>query len=342
MEKVVIFDTGIPDGGHNKIFDADFAKPISHTLLPLCYLAEVAKNEGISFITPDIFLENPKRWEGAHVLLISHLVYPYTKDLIARGAQPLLLTCQESPFIATRFYAHLKEYSSIFRHSMLFPGMQKQVSEKTEFLPMYFPMYFTGIPQAQRSFADKKFITYIASNKETNSLVKRIIIKFLYGFSVQLIYHFRRKIIQFLSTRNDFDLYGRGWEHDPSSYIKKVYKGTVDDKEKKLQEYKFVLCLENAMFPGYITEKIFDCFFAGAVPVYMGAPDIDSYIPKNTFINIRDFKDLESLVAFMESLDETAYAAYLQNIKAFLQSESFLKWSHIRFAKVVLNLIKSA
>jgi alpha(1,3/1,4) fucosyltransferase len=343
MEKVVIFDSGISDGGNNKIFNADLAKTISHTLLPLCYVVEAAQKEGITFITPDIFLKNPKRWDGTQVLLISHLVYPHTKDLIALGAQPLLLTCQESPFIATRFYAHVKRYSSMFRYSMLFPGMQKQVSRKTQFFPMFFPMYFTGIPRAQIPFADKKFITYIASNKETNSLIKRIIIKSLYGLSVQLIYPFRRKIIQFLSNRNDFDLYGRGWESDTSPYIKKVYrKEAIDDKEKKLQEYKFVLCLENAVFPGYITEKIFDCFFAGAVPVYMGAPDIDAYIPKNTFINIRDFKDLESLVAFLEALDETAYTAYLQNINGFLQSESFVKWSHIRFSKVIIDLIKSA
>lgn len=342
MEKVIIFDSGMPNVSKNNLFDRSFAYPISHTLLPICYLYEEAKQAGITCITPDVFLDNPENYSNKNVFLISHLVYPTTKRLIDAGAKPLLLTCQESPFIATRFYAGLRKYSGMFEHSMLFSGMKRQTSASTHFIPMFFPQFFEYKQQEPIPFRERKFITYIASNKEMRSLSKTLLMKLLYGFSVQLIYPFRRKIITFLSKRQDFDLYGKGWGNDPSPTIQKVYKGMVDNKEEVLRNYKFVLCLENAIFPGYITEKLFDCFFARSVPVYIGATDIDSYIPSDTFINIQDYKNLEDLESFLDSIDEETYNGYLQAIERYLQSESFTKWTHVAFAKKVLDLVSSA
>lgn len=289
-----------------------------------------------------MFLERPQDYSGKEILLVSHLVHHRTEQLISLGARPLLLTCQESPFIATNFYVRLRNYSSMFTYAMIFPGMQKQVSSSAHYIPMYFPQYYVNEPLTSIPFADKKFLVYVASNKETKSVIKSIVIKLLYGFTVKLIYAFRRKIIRFLSYRNDFDLYGKGWGDDTSEYVTKVYKGLVENKEEKLREYKFVLCLENAVFPGYITEKIFDAFFAGCVPVYIGAPDIAEYIPKDTFINVNDFDTLAHLELFLDSVDEQAYNVYLKNIQDFLSSERYQKWSHVTFSKTVIQLIQSA
>lgn len=344
MEKVVVFDSGMPTGAKNRIFERAFAETVSYTLFPLCHLVEEAKQHGITFITPDVFLEHKEQYVSSRVLLMSHLVHPDTEALIAAGVEPFLLTCQESPFIATRFYVFFKRYSSMFRYSMVFPGMRKQISGVTTFMPMFFPEYVTNEKFNRLSFGERRFMVYIASNKETNSITKRIAIKLMYGLSVKLLYPVRRKIIKFLSERNDFDLYGRGWEQESAVYIRNVYRGEVAvvDKIKKLREYKFVLCLENAAFPGYVTEKIFDAFFAGSVPVYLGAPDIADYIPRNAFIDVRDFKDTLQLVAFLDSIDETAFLTYLENIETFLRSEDFTKWSHHRFTRIVIDLIKSA
>lgn len=53
-----------------------------------------------------------------------------------------------------------------------------------------------------------------------------------------------------------------------------------------LSNYKFVLCFENSYTNGYITEKIFNCFFAGIIPLYLGAPDITKYINPNCFVDM--------------------------------------------------------
>ncbi|MCL1721757.1 glycosyltransferase family 10, partial [Vibrio parahaemolyticus] len=55
-------------------------------------------------------------------------------------------------------------------------------------------------------------------------------------------------------------------------YRYKSYKGSVESKTHTLKNYKFCICFENAqMIEGYITEKIFDCFFSATVPIYWGA-----------------------------------------------------------------------
>ena len=109
MEKIIILDTNIHSGDKNKIFDRDFACRISHTLLPICYLFEEAKKVGISLITPDVFLENPEAFKNKKVFLISQLTNPRTTQMVILGVVPLVLLCQESPFIASRFYINLKK-----------------------------------------------------------------------------------------------------------------------------------------------------------------------------------------------------------------------------------------
>lgn len=56
--------------------------------------------------------------------------------------------------------------------------------------------------------------------------------------------------------------------------------GNVDDKIEWLKSYKFNLCFENSSYPGYLTEKLFDAFLAGCVPIYWG--DTSLKIHKNT------------------------------------------------------------
>ena len=74
--------------------------------------------------------------------------------------------------------------------------------------------------------------------------------------------------------------------------------------------------------PGYITEKIFDCFFAGCVPVYWGASNIYDYIPQTCFVDRRKFVDHESLYHFLLTMPEKNYIAYQNAIKIFLKSQA--------------------
>lgn len=51
-----------------------------------------------------------------------------------------------------------------------------------------------------------------------------------------------------------------------------------------LRRYQFYLAFENTCEQGYVTEKVYNALDAGIVPVYLGAPDLDIYVPKGSVI----------------------------------------------------------
>ena len=74
---------------------------------------------------------------------------------------------------------------------------------------------------------------------------------------------------------------------------------------------------------GYITEKIFDAFFSGCVPVYYGAEDISRFVPENTFIDYRKFDSLDELYLYLHSMDKNKYKEIISNINEYLQSDLY-------------------
>jgi glycosyltransferase involved in cell wall biosynthesis len=119
-----------------------------------------------------------------------------------------------------------------------------------------------------------------------------------------------------------FDLFGRNW---PETYSQ-CLKGSVEKKLETLSQYKFSICFENAKnYSGYITEKILDCFLAGTVPVYQGAPNIKRWIPSDCFVDFNEFSNFGELHDFLNCMPWSDYEKYLTAIKSFLTSgDSYL------------------
>jgi len=77
--------------------------------------------------------------------------------------------------------------------------------------------------------------------------------------------------------------------------------------------YKFTLAFENAVGEDYVTEKFFDPLVAGSVPVYLGAPNVETFAPGDRcFINTADFRSPKELAEYLLDLqrDGPAYEAY--------------------------------
>lgn len=194
-------------------------------------------------------------------------------------------------------------------------------------------------------FSNKKLCTLIAGNKKVNHSLE--------------LYSERDKAIRWFESNaiNDFDLYGVGWglSIPRNKYIrfltsrceriKKIfcdpypsYKGRVESKIDVLRQYKFAICYENAqMIPGYITEKIFDCFFAGCVPVYWGAPNITDHIPENCFIDRRNFNTHEELYFYIKNMDEGEYVEIQKNIENYIFSEKSDPYRAETFANTLVE-----
>lgn len=68
------------------------------------------------------------------------------------------------------------------------------------------------------------------------------------------------------------------------------------------------------MAQDYVTEKVYDAFVAGCVPIYWGAPNIHDFIPhNNSIIDYRQHGSPSALQAELERLasNATAYAEKL-------------------------------
>eukprot|EP00802_Teleaulax_amphioxeia_P016797 Tamp_16926.p1 GENE.Tamp_16926~~Tamp_16926.p1 ORF type:complete len:433 (-),score=80.52 Tamp_16926:128-1345(-) len=75
--------------------------------------------------------------------------------------------------------------------------------------------------------------------------------------------------------------------------------------------YKFALALENSLAHDYVTEKFYQPLLAGAVPIYLGAPNIEEFAPDaDAYIDLRRFASIEALASHLTHLsqDNAAYA----------------------------------
>lgn len=118
------------------------------------------------------------------------------------------------------------------------------------------------------------------------------------------------------------------------------YRGKVAHKRDVLTHTRFAICYENVRdLPGYITEKIFDCFFSGCVPVYWGASNITDHIPADCFIDRRQFRDTGEVYSFLKAMSEQEFCGYQQRIAAFLQSDAAHPFSSEFFAETIVTTI---
>ncbi|MBI4130000.1 hypothetical protein HY468_01650 [Candidatus Roizmanbacteria bacterium] len=110
-----------------------------------------------------------------------------------------------------------------------------------------------------------------------------------------------------------------------------------------LSQYRFGICLENVDTPGYLCEKMFDSFKAGCVPIYLGASNITELVPKDSFIDLRDFPNYDDLLTFIRSVDESRYNRYLTSARKFLNNRmSRNRWFEAGFARLVLAAVRSS
>jgi len=159
----------------------------------------------------------------------------------------------------------------------------------------------------------------------------------------------------------DFDLYGSDWDLPAwgsgkfgkfmrrifrvLSHVREMhpfpsYRGKIQKKSDVLIHTRFSICFENVRdLPGYISEKIFDCFFSGCIPVYWGASNITDYIPADCFIDRRQFLDTEALYIHIKKITEEEFIGYQERIATFLQSDAAYQFSSEFFAETIANTI---
>lgn len=88
----------------------------------------------------------------------------------------------------------------------------------------------------------------------------------------------------------------------------------VEGKYQIAKNYKFMVCFENDLFPGYVTEKLFDAFFSDTVPLYWGDPGGLSIIKPEIMLNLKDFVSLNDYANHVSQINDYQYEnLYNQN-----------------------------
>jgi hypothetical protein len=262
--------------------------------------------------------------------------------MATRSGKPIFLLALESKLIKPNSFvkANHKKFNAVFTWD------DSMVDDIKYFKINYSFDFPTDI---EFNIKRNKLCTLIAGNK--------------YSRHPDELYSKRLEAIRWFEENHlaDFDLYGTNWDRSTffgSRWLglfnrldstRKLfsprfpsYKGRIDRKKSILEKYKFAICYENASgHSGYITEKIFDCFFAGCIPIYLGADNISKYIPGKTFLNKRNFNSYEDLYSYISKIDEDEYLEYLANIKTFLLSQESVQFSNKKFAATIVDKITS-
>ncbi len=171
-----------------------------------------------------------------------------------------------------------------------------------------------------------------------------------------------RRICAF--TIPGLDVFGRGWNHNKKmrfriaainlrdviifrkkisiqslSFWFKEYEKSVhspSDKFDVLNRYRVSLVIENSK--EFLSEKLFDAFFAKCIPVYVG-PKVENFdIPKNLVIQCDP--NIVSISEGIRKAEDMDYDSWLEELNNWLNSDQTIKrWSFDSYAGEISKML---
>jgi len=118
--------------------------------------------------------------------------------------------------------------------------------------------------------------------------------------------HYSRfQMMNTLNTYKNVDGYG------------KVHNNRIPDGGKVkmdiISDYKFSICFENSIYPGYFTEKLLHAKIAGTIPIYNSHGTMNEDFNKDCCLNlnISSFQEILELVKEIDSNDKL-YKSYIE------------------------------
>jgi len=327
---------------NNEIFNRNNPANPGDWLFPLRILREWLSRKGITLLTHDL-TEPEKTWG----YLFFNSQRRFFRSLRSKNYSgfPFLLAL-ESEVVDRRNWdtSRHRLFDVVFTWN---PELISSRTAKPEYVRFYWPNDLSGNPVAVPFGERDNLCVMMAGNKWKPHP------KELYSERIRAINWFRK------NHPDQFDLYGYGWDIAPALKVKRLlqngllflqggalryfswrrspcYKGVAASKKKVLERYKFCLCYENARdIPSYITEKIFDCFMAGVVPIYLGWGGADTLIPPGTFIDKRKFSTYDELFRYISCMGPEEHKAFLDAAADFVKSPEARKFDADSFADIL-------
>jgi hypothetical protein len=320
------------------------------------------KKDGHDFISGDIAIKAVRdgKLDPKDTYVIQEENARHGNKLISLGAVPFLLYSWESPLYASLFYDRLRWLAPKFQHRMLFNfAFDLFDGKEGKNHSMLFPSFDVSDILEPKLWSERKELAMIAANKSANRKWQenRNLKELIYHAYKKVSPAFRHSITHELHSerikcllyfQDRIDLYGALWDdlsnlsretRDPlEPLIVRKKPQFCADKRATLSKYRFCICAENVDYPGYLTEKIFDCFATGVIPIYFGHGSVFNHVPKEAIIYWRDFESLKELDRYLSSISETKAMEMIECGQKFLRGEAGRRFSNEAFAKRVYSL----
>jgi hypothetical protein len=348
FEGDVLFRTNDP-----RFFNGD------SVLAPYVYLRDYLEARGIPVHTADLL---PQSSNGVRNIYVSLGMLDKYRRLTRRPDTSLsAFFAVECPIVEPSIYRELREAQHDFKRIFTWTdsaSLEAFVGGPLRCERYYWPQAFDEVHAGLWDRCERKFLVII-----TNHRLPRIYDRELYTERVRAIAYF--------AQYDEIDLYGPGWNEPPYrvgqtwvpytlrrlhraglrqwdrmhpdpllTAARRAYRGIAASKSETMSQYTFALCFENMILKGWITEKIFDCFYSGTVPIYWGEPEIEKVIPTDCYIDMRQFSGYPELRAYLKSLTPAQIQDYREAARAYLKSPQARPFTKEAFVDIFRRIIK--
>lgn len=239
-----------------------------------------------------------------------------------------VLFFQDEPLITKHRIDLWERYDQMHTVCCLNPDPTKKNQFQITNNPLAFPYqsYYEGVIRANTKM-NKRHLFYAGWNKPSTFRLSKE------GTRVINLIDVREKMItEIFKTYPEATILGPEW-----SFTGKTAETNTPAPEKCLQKAKdieacnadFVLCLENSIFENYIADKVHDGLRTDRVMLYLGAPNVEEYIPTNCFIDLRPY--------FNTKTKEFDVPGMLERIKTITQEEYDQIIKHSREFRMIKN-----
>jgi glycosyltransferase involved in cell wall biosynthesis len=313
----------------NGIFDPESSLNRDGCFRPWLHLRDRLAERGIEIHTADYLFDGSRRSAvNVYTSFGIHTRFPKIakRDDVLLNAFYLFETMMH----AEEMYRKLPELSRHFRTVYSWTDAETLApyaggGEPFRVKPFQIPMPLEHVLEPHWSRTDRAGIALVNRNSRGALLPGELLTE-------------RLRAIRYFCGHGGIDLWGRHWDtlhegQEPfSEAIRASWRGPVADKYEAYSRYRFVVCYENMATPGWITEKLFDCLYAGVVPIYLGAPDISDFVWPDCFIDRRDFATYDELSRFLNALTPAQFERYREAGPAYLASPAYYRFTARAFA----------
>jgi glycosyltransferase involved in cell wall biosynthesis len=256
------------------------------------------------------------------------LISGYQK-YIPSGSKVIFHICniQELPL-------HLLERKDIIKilYTIESPNIRHQIQWMKEFLEkfdivitywkpllelsnvLYFPFIY------RLDYENQNDMKLLQTNKGVNKSVCIILEKrdFRDEYEINSIKMRAQDYLRYEYAKNikEIDCYGDTWKPHNNVINYKLTKNRFLDQEKTIDimvNYTFTLIIENCNGENYVSEKIYDAFVVGSIPLYYGNNSELIDIPKDMYIDLKKIKP-KQIKEYLNNLTENEIEIYRKNI----------------------------